>query len=163
MIGKRMIVTGGAAWMLVTLLLPGCARGTDTAGTAPTLGGSASPAGTASPRPETSTTITMTPPCTTGERHIEVRLTEMPTPICVHVGDTLVLAAPSAPPRPDFTTSDVNTLNCTTAQSGIGTVTATCHAGRAGEATVRAASAPPSNDPHGPLQSAWQLTVRVVP
>lgn len=162
MIGKRFIVAGWAAWMLLTLLLPGCARGTDSAGTAPTPGGSASSAGTAPPRPATSTTTTMTPSCTTGERHIEVRLTEMPTPICVHVDDTLVLAAPSASPRPDFTTSDVDTLNCTTAQSGIGTVSATCHAGRAGEATIRAATAAPSSDPHGPLQSAWQLDVRVV-
>ena len=164
MIGKRVVVAGCAGWLVVTLLLPGCARGTDTAGTAPASGGSAAPAGTTSPWPETSTTTTMTPPCSTGERRIEVRLTDMPSPICIHVGDPLVLEAPPTPPRPgpDFTTSDVNTLNCTTVQSGNGTLTATCHATRAGEVTVSAATAPSASDPHGPLQSAWQLTVRVV-
>jgi len=165
MIGKRLIVASCIAWMVVTLLLSGCARGPDTTGTAPTSGGSAAPAATTSPLPTTSTVTTMTPPCTTGERQINVRLAEMPTPICIHVGDALVLKPPSAPsaqPWPGFTTSDVNTLACTSMQLGDGSVSATCHAARAGEATVSAATAPFPSDPHGPLQGAWQLTVRVV-
>lgn len=152
-----------SATCIAALLLSGCARGNGSADGGPTSGGSAAVASTAATSPMTPTTAPTSAGCTTGERQVMVTLAESPAPVCIHVGDTLILKTSPSPAQgwQAFVASDPGTVACTSTLTADGSATANCRALRAGDATVSTATAPSSRDPHGPLQGAWQLVVQI--
>jgi len=103
--------------------------------------------------------------CTGALRRLTIEWGGPPRPVCLRVGATLVIVAPSSPLQPwqQFTSSNPRVLTCDTRKSADGAATATCHARQPGRATVRTMTAAFSGDPHGPAQQVWSLPVTVQP
>lgn len=86
-----------------------------------------------------------------------------PAPICRIAGTDLRITSDQSHLQPwsPLTSSDPTILDCRTTSHPDGSITATCHAGRAGTATLTTITAPFGGDPHGPAQYRWQITVTV--
>ena len=84
-------------------------------------------------------------------------------PICLTAGTDLHIASDPSHLQPwsPLASSDPTVLDCHTTTHPDGSITATCHARRAGTATLTIITAPFAGDPHGPAQYRWQITVTV--
>lgn len=128
----------------------------------PGSGGSA-PAVPARPAPSAATGAPTGATGSCGSARVTVSPGAGAAPVCLRVGEQLVLDAPSSPTQPWqlFTSSDTQTVTCDSSQQPNGSATATCRAIHPGAATISTGTAPFAGDPHGPPQQQWQLTVTV--
>ena len=87
----------------------------------------------------------------------------VPTPICVHVGQTVQLSTGISPHQPwqEFVSSDPHVVSCTSARVPDGAMTADCRALAPGVVTVSTGTMPFAGDPHGPAQYVWELSITV--
>jgi hypothetical protein len=161
---NRALATAATCTFAV-LVLSACVGGRPggPASAQPSSQGSA-PDASARPAPGTPTPPgTPSGACAGNARQVTVRPAETPAPVCLPVGAVLRIDAPPSPRQPwqPFVTSDPQVITCTTTAGRDGAATATCHAVRAGSATVSTMTAPFAGDPHGPMQQLWELQVEV--
>jgi hypothetical protein len=131
---------------------------TTTTPTAVTVSHDPTPASDPTPAPSTPPAAHACGPAT-----ITVVKGNQPAPICLTAGtDLRITSGPShLQPWSPLTSSDPTILDCSTTTGPDGSITATCHARRAGIATLSTITAPFAGDPHGPAQYRWQITVTV--
>jgi hypothetical protein len=157
---------------LTVLVLAACGRPTsDTTGAAgqqSNSAGSSAHAGTARPLPGSVPSGPSSNPAVCPYDGVPITIRPepgaQPGPICLHPGDAVTLNAQPSPLQPwqPPTSSDPDTLACTSQPLGNGALTATCHALRPGTATVSTTTAPFAGA-GGPLQYIWTLTIHVNP
>jgi hypothetical protein len=171
---KLFLVPGAVTLLagLTVLVLAACGRPTsDTTGAAgqPNSTGNSAHAGTpgtARPLPGLPSGPSSNPAvCPYDGVPITIRPGAQPGPICLHPGDAVTLNAQPSPQQPwqPPTSSDPDTLACTSQPLRDGALTATCHALRPGTATVSTTTAPYPGGAGGISQSIWTLTIHVTP
>jgi hypothetical protein len=158
---------------LTVLVLAACGRPTsDTTGAAgqqSNSAGSSAHAGTARPLPGSVPSGPSSNPAVCPYDGVPITIRPepgaQPGPICLHPGDAVTLNAQPSPLQPwqPPTSSDPDTLACTSQPLGNGALTATCHALRPGTATVSTTTAPFAGGPQGIPQWIRTLTIHVTP
>lgn len=135
-------------------------------------GGSAAAGDSTGPVPSASSTGPAPSPepspageCAPAPAVITIRIGHQPPAVCLRVGDSLTITAPSSAAQPwqPMTVTDASVLACTSQRGDQGSLTAVCRALKPGVANVSTMTAPFAGDPHGPAQFMWTLTIHVQP
>lgn len=150
--------------LLALMLLSACGPAATPPSAASSGGGPDGPARTTPPMTELTSvprTEGGTPNCAPPTRSITARAGELPSAICLHVGETIDISTERSPPQPwqAMISTDAATVECTSTNVAGGTVRAVCRARQPGTAIVSTTTAPFAGDPHGPPQTTWALTI----